>query len=65
MAMKELQDLPKIPSELMENLMKLTLRYFEERSRVSCTYLSFFLSALECSFMQFSRVGVIVNFYCC
>ena len=44
MAMKELQDFPKIPSELMERLMNLTLRYFEERSRVSCMYLSFFLS---------------------
>ena len=44
MAMKELQDFPKIPSELMERLMYLTLRYFEERSRVSCMYLSFFLS---------------------
>ena len=31
MAMKELQDFPKIPSELMERLMKLTLWYFEER----------------------------------
>ena len=45
MAMNELQDFPKIPSELMERLMKLTLRYFEERSGVSCMYLSFFLSA--------------------
>ena len=47
MAMKELQDFPKIPSELMERLMKLTPRYFEERSRVSCMYLSFFLSAFR------------------
>ena len=47
MAMKELQDFPKIPSELMERLMKLTLLYFEERSRVSCKYLSFFLSAFR------------------
>ena len=35
MAMKELQDFPKLPR----------LRYFEERSRVSCMHLSFFLSA--------------------
>ena len=47
MAMKELQDFPKIPSELIERLMNLTLRYFEERSRVSCIYLSFFLSAFR------------------
>ena len=47
MAMKELRDFPKIPSELMERLMNLTLRYFEERSRVSCMYLSFFLSAFR------------------
>ena len=47
MAMKELQDFPKTPSELIERLMKLTLRYFEERSRVSCMYLSFFLSAFR------------------
>ena len=47
MAMKELQDFPKIPSELMERLMNLTLRYFEERSRVSCMYLSFFLSVFR------------------
>ena len=45
--MKELQDFPSIPSELMERLMNLTLRYFEERSRVSCMYLSFFLSAFR------------------
>ena len=45
MAMKELQDFQKIPSELMERLMDLTLWYFEKRSRVSCMYLSFFLSA--------------------
>ena len=38
MAMKELQDFPKIPGELMERLMNLTLQYFEERSRVSCMY---------------------------
>jgi len=31
----------------MERLIKLTLRYFEERSRVSCMYLSFFLSAFR------------------
>ena len=30
MAMKKLQDFPKILSELMEKLMKLTLRYFNE-----------------------------------
>ena len=30
-AMKELQDFPIMSSELMERLMKLTLRYFEER----------------------------------
>ena len=47
MAIKELQDFPKIPSELIERLMNLTLRYFEERSRVSCIYLSFFLSAIR------------------
>ena len=47
MAMKELQDFPKIPSDPMERLMNLTLRYFEERSRVSCMYLSFFLSAFR------------------
>ena len=45
MAMKELQEFPKIPSELMERLMNLTLRYFEKRSLVSCMYLSFFFSA--------------------
>ena len=43
MAMKELQEFPKIPSELMERLMNLTLRYFKERSRVSCMYLSFLI----------------------
>ena len=43
MVMKELQDFPKIPIELMERLMNLTLRYFEERSRVSCMYLSFLI----------------------
>ena len=47
MAMKELQDFPKLPSELIERLMNLTLRYFEERSRVSCIHLSFFLSAFR------------------
>ena len=47
MAMKELQDFPKIPNELMERLMKLTLRYFGERSRVSCMYFSFFLAAFR------------------
>ena len=44
---KELKDFRKILSELMERLMKLTLRYFEERSRVSCMYLFFFLSAFR------------------
>ena len=47
MAMKALQDFPKIPSKLIERLMNLTLRYFEERSRVRCIYLSFFLSAFR------------------
>ena len=47
MAMKELQDFPKMPSELMERLLKLTLRYFDERSQVSSVYLSFFLSAFR------------------
>ena len=47
MAMKELQDFPKIPSEVMERLLKLTLPYFEERSRVSYMHLSFFLSAFR------------------
>ena len=56
MAMKELQDVPKIPSELMERLIKLTLRNFEERSRVSCKYLSFFLSAFR--FMLLSHPTV-------
>ena len=52
MAMKELQDFPAIPSELMERLLNLTLRYFEERSRVSCMYLSFFLSAFRLMFVS-------------
>ena len=45
-SMKVLQDFPKIHIELMERLITLVLRYFEERSGVSCRYLSPFLSAL-------------------
>ena len=68
MTMKELQDFPKIPSELMEKFMKLTLRYFEERSRVSCMYLSFFLSAfrfdvrlMTCSLLRYEEETPVSN----
>ena len=47
MAMIGLQHFPKIPSELVERLMNVKLRFFEERSRVSCMHLSFFLSAFR------------------
>ena len=60
MAMKELQDFPKIPSELIERLMNLTLRYFEERSRVSCIYLSFFLSAFRLMLVSNSTVSSMI-----
>ena len=45
-SIKDLQDFPKIPIELMDRLINFVLRYFEERSRVSCRYLLRFLSAL-------------------
>ena len=45
--MKGLQDFPETPNELMERLMNWTLRYFENRSRASCMYLSVFLSAFR------------------
>ena len=60
MAMRELQDIPKIPSELMERLMNLTLRYFEERSQVSCAYLSFFLSAFRLMLVSNKRVSSMI-----
>ena len=63
MAMKELQDFPKTPSELMERLMKLTLRYFEERSRVSCMYLSFFLSAFRLMLVSNPTVSSMIYIY--
>ena len=43
---------PKSPVKLMERLRKLILRYFEERSRVSCRCLSRFLSALMFIFVM-------------
>ena len=46
MSIKDMQDFPKIPIELIDRLINLVLRYFEERSRVSCRYLLRFLSAL-------------------
>ena len=60
MAMKELQDFPKIPSELMERLMNLTLQYFEERSQVSCMYLSFFLSAFRLTLVSNPTVSSMI-----
>ena len=56
MEIKEMQDFLKIPSELMERLMNLTLRYFEDRSRGSCTYLSLSLSVyIDASFKSNSE----------
>ena len=63
MALKELQDFPKIPSELMERLMNLTLRYFEERSRVSRMYLSFFLSAFRLMLVSNPTVSSMIYIY--
>ena len=63
MAMKELKDFPKIPNELMERLMNLTIRYFEERSRVSCMYLSFFLSAFRLMLVSNPTVSSMIYIY--
>ena len=61
MIMKELQDFPKIPSELMERLMNLTLRYFGDRSQVSCMYLSFFLPAFRLMLVSNPTVSSMIN----
>ena len=43
---KDLLDFPKLPMQLIDRLINVVFRYFEERSRVSCRYILCFLSAL-------------------